>query len=484
MPEMLYRFSHSIWRRSILGTMLKEQERNLHRKIALVLEGDGMDAIADVTSALKLFRHWKASGDLMKASSLARKIGAHLELLHFNSQAIEIYLEAIDLWTIDSGGVGGKKSVTELKQEILEKVTPEELDCITRLYTSVGRADSFMYTTGGAHLRSIHKTLSQSQAASRLKDRSVWFPVLSGLINLVFFGMIKDDTHAYSRQLVDQFVCQAQEHGKQIHILHALASKSWVHSFNGELDEAISTHERLAETYNTEQFSSGLASEYGYDRAAQTYGLCALHLQTLGCFRESDEKLGFVLEKVIPKLPERDFHSILCVLLPILWVLVENGMAKRAQELFLTNVYDPFYCSFSEGAFTLFLFYYEHLRYDLWLASDAAEDTTKHIDNIIRKDYTEIEEWVLNEKYNTIKSPRHRWYCTILGRDPHCVVSEICWHLASAREPDNKKEKILSIGLSMIEDSEKFTRGVNEYKYARRRSEKLYNMYINKPIER
>eukprot|EP00957_Ditylum_brightwellii_P021018 1584305-Ditylum_brightwellii.AAC.1 len=59
--ERSYRFSHAIWRNCVLGTMLRERKRNLHRLIATIMEKSGFDDVVDIRSSMKLFGHLRES---------------------------------------------------------------------------------------------------------------------------------------------------------------------------------------------------------------------------------------------------------------------------------------------------------------------------------------------------------------------------------------------------------------------------------------
>uniref|UniRef100_A0A7S4W7A5 Guanylate cyclase domain-containing protein n=1 Tax=Ditylum brightwellii TaxID=49249 RepID=A0A7S4W7A5_9STRA len=115
--ERSYRFSHAIWRNCVLGTMLRERKRDLHRLIATIMEKNGFDDVADIRSSMKLFGHLRESGQLMKATRIGYKIGKYLssDLLH--RQSIDFCLGVFEMWK-DTSENAENDELVEGKEEI------------------------------------------------------------------------------------------------------------------------------------------------------------------------------------------------------------------------------------------------------------------------------------------------------------------------------------------------------------------------------
>mmetsp|Transcript_33519 Transcript_33519/g.50555 ORF Transcript_33519/g.50555 Transcript_33519/m.50555 type:complete len:124 (+) Transcript_33519:631-1002(+) len=98
--------------------MLAERQRDLHRKIATILEGEETDKVVELRHAMKVFGHWRGSGNLMNSTRLALKIGQYLDGLLFNRQSMDFCIEALEMWKPaklqnkdDTGLIAGKKFI-------------------------------------------------------------------------------------------------------------------------------------------------------------------------------------------------------------------------------------------------------------------------------------------------------------------------------------------------------------------------------------
>ena len=106
-----FSFCHDVWRASLLQMMLASRKRDVHRVIAMTLEREYGEGDRDYTTRVKLFSHWKESGDFVKSASLAMSLGKSFEELGLHQQSIGIYNDALDMWrgTEESEeSIGGK----------------------------------------------------------------------------------------------------------------------------------------------------------------------------------------------------------------------------------------------------------------------------------------------------------------------------------------------------------------------------------------
>jgi predicted ATPase len=105
-PQLVYTFCHDIWRTTILNLMLDSRKRDMHKIIAKTLEQQEGRNKDDYLSRMKLFSHWKASGESKKAASLALSIGSSFEELGLQDQSIKVFQDALDMWKVadESGG--------------------------------------------------------------------------------------------------------------------------------------------------------------------------------------------------------------------------------------------------------------------------------------------------------------------------------------------------------------------------------------------
>jgi class 3 adenylate cyclase len=105
-PQLVYTFCHDVWRTTILNLMLDSRKRDMHKIIAKTLEQQKGRNQDDYLSRMKLFSHWKASGESKNAASLALSIGSSFEELGLQDQSIKVFQDALDMWKVadESGG--------------------------------------------------------------------------------------------------------------------------------------------------------------------------------------------------------------------------------------------------------------------------------------------------------------------------------------------------------------------------------------------
>ena len=94
-----YRFTHIAWKNAILGMLLASRKRDMHKNIALAFEArEGIMKKLDYRSRMKLFTHWKESGERIKAATIAIDILKKFELLGFQNQSLTVINDAIGMW--------------------------------------------------------------------------------------------------------------------------------------------------------------------------------------------------------------------------------------------------------------------------------------------------------------------------------------------------------------------------------------------------
>jgi hypothetical protein len=135
--NVTYLFSHDVWRSTILDLMLDSRKRTMHRTIAFTLESGCIDGKRDYVSRLRLFAHWKGSGDFVKASALALCVGKMFEDIGLNKQRIRLYNDALDMWKSSDCS---DKSIAGFTREVLDAVTGDEVSAFIELYIALGKA--------------------------------------------------------------------------------------------------------------------------------------------------------------------------------------------------------------------------------------------------------------------------------------------------------------------------------------------------------
>lgn len=96
-----YRFTHIEWKNAILGLMLVSRKRDMHKTIALAFESRELVCKKmDYRSRMKLFTHWKESGERVKAVGISIDILKKFELLGFQNQSLAVINDAICMWKV------------------------------------------------------------------------------------------------------------------------------------------------------------------------------------------------------------------------------------------------------------------------------------------------------------------------------------------------------------------------------------------------
>jgi hypothetical protein len=131
-----YRFHHDMWRSNILKLMLDARKQDIHKIIAQSLEKmaeQDADVTGDFFFMIKLFGHWKASGDKVKATDLALVIGKSFTDACLNTESVKMFDEALSMWRLSNADaeekMWGGKSVEKAWSESSFRL----LDVLTRL---------------------------------------------------------------------------------------------------------------------------------------------------------------------------------------------------------------------------------------------------------------------------------------------------------------------------------------------------------------
>jgi len=467
--EKSYMFRHSIWRNCLLGTMLEERKRELHKTIAIKLGGDAVDEVKDLRFAMKLFGHWRDSGELGTATERAISIGKHLDNLLLLRQSIEFCIEAIGMWKNDSSDKDDEEEVVaEISSKALNNVTPDQLSSLARLHISIAKNYSNIRDAVNSNIfyERCDLILSKSSVAADLKDRSVFFVLYSGRFSLLYIGAIPDDGLVLQMEIASKFVVQAELQGDRVHICRSLSMKSLTLSRQGNFEEALVIQKKLEDIYDAKALCDAICEEYSCDHTAQNYGYSVLWYEILGRFEEAQLQIEFILDELMPEMPATNMHNSMMILYPVIFVLKEKGKPRKAEKVFLTFIYDRFYEFYGEDSTTYFLFIYEPLRILFRLVREIDEGSTPDEEELAK-----LEDWVLSPDIGTYSEIQWGPMCA-MGRDPYCIIAEICLLLVRIRcndQNDNeRKEKLMQKGLDQAKKSKECVEGNPGFAYARK----------------
>jgi hypothetical protein len=290
---------------------------------------------------------------------------------------------------------------------------------------------------------SFLQLVKESKAGGDLADRSVVFPVFSGLYLLLKLGKIKkDEKGTYEQALVARFVTEAHMNGDPIHYARALAMQCETFSRLGDFERALSTYAKLRYSYIPEEHTAGSCLVYGSDRAAQAIGASTLWLVEVGRTQEALATCEFVLGEVMPKMQQRNVHNSFITLYPIMLILKENGMALKAREVLQQYVIDVFSEFFSDGAFTFSLPMHKPLK----ILLDLHGNHEGEVDN-----FDAYLNWALepeNLRIGDMLNNALSW-----GRVGNSISAEICLLLAKRVDDRVIKSKLINEGLTLMAEA-------------------------------
>jgi predicted ATPase len=116
--DLIYFFAHDMWRAAILKLVLDERKQQLHEAIASRLEIECDSAADDFVFQIRIFNHWRQSGNVLKAGGIALVIGKTYESLGLAIPSARLYQEAISVGT----------------------QTSDQLEMLIKLHIAAGRA--------------------------------------------------------------------------------------------------------------------------------------------------------------------------------------------------------------------------------------------------------------------------------------------------------------------------------------------------------
>lgn len=274
-----------------------------------------------------------------------------------------------------------------------------------------------------------------------LEDRSILFPIFSGLFVALKFGQIEQDEECtYEQSLVARFVYETRLHGDPVHYTRALAMQAEMYGRLGQYEKALEIQDVVAQVYNAEEHSADISESYGSDRCAQSFSMAALWHVEMGNVDKAMETCWYVINDLFPKMEPRNVHNSCGIIYPLLWIMKDNGYALEARDNFISLVVDPFDEYFGGGRSTFFLPVYDPIMMLLDLA--GSQDVEQFDDYV---------EWAIiedNLRYGTVMN------CSF-GNMAYCadtISAEICFLLAERLNDGEQKRRLISSGLDIANE--------------------------------
>jgi hypothetical protein len=293
--------------------------------------------------------------------------------------------------------------------------------------------------------------IEKCPAAAQLKDRSITFPIFSGLFVLIKANAIEQDSYCtYEQEIVRRFAEETKLHGDPVHYGRALGMQAEVFARLGKVSEAVETLDVLSQVYSVEEHSVDVCKAYGSDRCAQIFSLAAMWCLRLGNEERSVELCDFVTEKLLPKMDKKNVHNSLVLLWPLYSVLKERGQATKMRALLDTYLFKPFNEYYGEGRTTVFLSLYRPAGMLLEVCEEG------EIEGLCEK-----VEWVLSEGSGVFSAFLDSAIGNY-GRTCSQVTAEICLCLAQRVSDPETKRKLIAKGTALARMTSKLCRGDDE----------------------
>ena len=413
-----YQFCHDIWRSSILSLMLDTRKKHIHRTIAQILEQhQTVDESDDFSSRLKLFGHWRSAGETCKAASVALAIGSSFESLGLFEQSIKLYNDTLSIWR--GTEAESNTGISGLSEYAIKSLTVSELEFLIKVYVTLGKCLAHVHRGGDSVVayQDALRILQECPCADLITDRSIVFPIFSGLFLALKFGQIEQDVEcSYEQNLVDRFVNETKLHGDIIHYTRALSMQAELYGRLRNYEKAFEVFEELQATYDVDKHTVLICEAYRSDLSAQCFGVSCLWLVLLDRKDEALARCEYIFKELMPKMDIRNVHNSCTMLYPTIWVMKDANRSLEMLETFIKYVVTPFDEYYGEGAFTFYLPAYDPVMMLLELDGRKGKGIDI-LDNIV--------DWAIHDdnlRFGTVINNSLGGY----GRTCNSMSAEIC----------------------------------------------------------
>ena len=260
---------------------------------------------------------------------------------------------------------------------------------------------------------------------------------------LLKYGVLCEPSEQVETELdlVAKFVRETEIHGDPVHYGRALAMQGETCHRLGHFEEAIESHMKLKEVYDVDKHSSLVVAAYASDRCAQNFGLTANCYNRLGQLDKALAIADHIEFSIMPKMDPKNVHNSMVTIYPILWILKDNGMAKRSLSLFQKHVKGPFDEFFGEDGSTPFLLSFKPfevlLNTFLYIENEHDEFDKNYID------------WALDLKNMEIPSLRIDMALGNFARGPMSISAEACLLLSKLTDDPKERMALLRNGAKL-----------------------------------
>jgi len=334
---------------------------------------------------------------------------------------------------------------------LLEKLESSDVEHLILLNVALGRCYTNILDPKESikafqtALNFIHKAPS----SVLLGDRSIIFPVFSGLFVALRFGHNED--FQYEQGLVKMFLRETKLYNDPIHYSRALAMHAEMLSRHGKFDLALETTSDLRALYNVDEYSATTASSYGSDRSGQCIAQSALWHEHLNNHEEALNVCDYVLKELLPKMDPQNVYNSFLMLYPIIWVMKKHGRALQAREAFGEFVVHNFKTRLDDRGLTSDRPLHTPIMALLDMVGTNCE-TGK---------LEEYAEWALVEK-NGLFGSELNFLMGCSGRTADSITAEMCLLLAHHTTGRVEKSFFVRKGYEVARDAMELTREKEE----------------------
>lgn len=265
-------------------------------------------------------------------------------------------------------------------------------------------------------------------------DRSVSFPIFSGLFLVLKMGVIEqDDGGSYEIGLCKQFVEQARLNNDPVHYGRALAMEGETLSRLGKDEEALEKLKTIKSIYDIETQHEAICKAYGSDRVGQAFSHSVNWNHALGRTDAALATCKYIVEEIVPKSDPKNAHNTFCLLYSVIVTMKEHEKALEARELLMNSIVAPFEEHFGSRGSTF--------TKPMWRPILMVLDMQGNVDREIER-IDEYLEWALDDS-NYALNPVIEGAMGNFSATPLAMFAEVPYHLAKRMEIDLEKRKCL-----------------------------------------
>ena len=434
--DTTFTFYQDVWLTMLLSLMLDSRKCDLHRKIALSIERGTEDEDVSLESRLKLFKHWRATGDTSKTVPVALMTGKALEENPDSlRQSFPIYEETLQMWGWD---LHETDRVAGFSSHLLSVLEPRDLGDIIRVLVAYGRSlqSTEEYKQSVSIFENALHMFQVAKSTAKLRDRSVVFPAFVGLAEAVAQGHIHQDAQCrYEQAMIRRFLEETRIHGRLIHHIYALYLQMTHYSRQDELEKAIAVQSIIKKLYKPEAHSELLMKSYGIDVGALSCALGAYYEMIRGDIKQSLRSCRQVLKELLSKI-HLNYKLAFSMMYPLSLVLKAAGFSGEARAFFNKVVMEPFGPQSRQcDEFAL-----PKLHEALLILFDLSGKQ-----KLGKAQICEISEWVAKRE-NLLFEDKVNVTLGRLGRCANTVSAEICLLLSAELDDDYERSVVLEYG--------------------------------------